>query len=114
MFNSTLDNSEKAPRKPPHEATISKIQAGCAIIQAMQWFFRQFARLPLSWLHALGIATGWLVYWSSPGYAARMRENLSRSGLCTSPETCRQLRHQAIAEAGKSVLELPGSMAEAL
>lgn len=73
----------------------------------MQWFFRQFARLPLSWLHALGIATGWLVYWSSPGYAARMRENISRSGLCASPATCRRLLRSAIAEAGKSVLELP-------
>jgi len=73
----------------------------------MQWFFRQFARLPLAWLHALGIATGWLVYWSSFPYAARMRENLSRSGLCASPESCRQLLRQAIGEAGKSVLELP-------
>lgn len=73
----------------------------------MQWFFRQFARLPLSWLHALGIATGWLVYWSSSSYAARMRENISRSGLCASPDACRLLLHQAIGEAGKSVLELP-------
>jgi KDO2-lipid IV(A) lauroyltransferase len=72
----------------------------------MQWFFRQFARLPLSWLHALGIITGWLVYWSSPTYAARMRENIARSGLCASPADCRQLLHEAIAEAGKSVLEL--------
>lgn len=73
----------------------------------MQWFFRQFARLPLSWLHALGIVTGWLVFWTSSGYAARMRENISRSGLCASPDACRQLLHQAIGEAGKSVLELP-------
>ena len=73
----------------------------------MQWFFRQFARLPLSWLHALGIVTGWLVFWTSSGYAARMRENISHSGLCASPDACRQLLHQAIGEAGKSVLELP-------
>jgi KDO2-lipid IV(A) lauroyltransferase len=73
----------------------------------MQWFFRQFARLPLSWLHALGIATGWLVYLTSSGYASRMRENISRSGLCASPDACRLLLHQAIGEAGKSVLELP-------
>jgi KDO2-lipid IV(A) lauroyltransferase len=73
----------------------------------MHWFFRQFARLPLSWLHALGIATGWLVYWSSSSYAARMRENISRSGLCASPAACRPLLHAAIGEAGKSVLELP-------
>ncbi|MFN3398154.1 MAG: lysophospholipid acyltransferase family protein [Sulfurimicrobium sp.] len=73
----------------------------------MQWFFRHFARLPLAWLHAFGIATGWLVYWSSPGYAARMRENIAHSGLCASPAACRQLLRQAIGEAGKSVLELP-------
>jgi Kdo2-lipid IVA lauroyltransferase/acyltransferase len=73
----------------------------------MQWFFRQFARLPLAWLHALGIAAGWLVYRVSPGYAARMTENISRSGLCASPEACRNLLRQAIGESGKSVLELP-------
>lgn len=72
----------------------------------MQWFFRQFARLPLSWLHALGIAIGWLVFWSSPRYAARMRENIAHSGLCATPEASRRLLHQAIAEAGKSLLEL--------
>ena len=73
----------------------------------MQWFFRQFARLPLAWLHALGVATGWLIYWSSSPYAARMRENIAHSGLCESPESCQRLLRQAIGEAGKSVLELP-------
>lgn len=72
----------------------------------MQWFFRQFARLPLGWIHALGIPLGWLVFWSSPGYAARMRENICASGLCGSPADCRRLLRQAIGEAGKSVLEL--------
>lgn len=73
----------------------------------MQWFFRQFARLPLSWLHALGIAVGWVVYRASPTYAARMRENIFRSGLCATPATCRELVTQAVGEAGKSILELP-------
>lgn len=73
----------------------------------MQWFFRHFARLPLAWLHTLGIATGWLVYWSSGSYAARMRDNISRSGLCATPEENRKLLHRAIGEAGKGVLELP-------
>ncbi len=73
----------------------------------MQWFFRQFARLPLAWLHALGVATGWLIYWSSSSYAARMRENIVHSGLCDSSQACQPLLRQAIGEAGKSVLELP-------
>lgn len=65
-----------------------------------------FAKLPLRWLHRLGALLGWLVYLASPRYAARLRENLEKSGVCAEPDACRKLLHRAIGEAGKSALEL--------
>jgi len=67
---------------------------------------RLLARLPLKWLHRAGAGLGWLVYWLSPTYAARLRENLYASGVCADPAACRVLLHQAIAETGKGVTEL--------
>ena len=64
-------------------------------------------KLPLRWLHRLGAWLGWLVYFASPSYAARLRENLKKSGVCLNPADYRTVLHQAIAEAGKGALELP-------
>jgi KDO2-lipid IV(A) lauroyltransferase len=72
----------------------------------MRWVLRLAGRLPLSWLHSAGAALGWLAYWSSPSYAARLRENLYASGVCAGALQCDALRRAAIAEAGKSVAEL--------
>jgi KDO2-lipid IV(A) lauroyltransferase len=69
-------------------------------------FLRQLARLPLSWLHRAGAALGWLVYWCSPSYAARLRENLYSSGICADVEQCGALLRAAVAETGKAVTEL--------
>jgi len=63
------------------------------------------ARLPLRWLHSLGALLGWLVYFASPRYAARLRENLEKSGVCADPAECRKLLHQAVGEAGKGAVE---------
>ena len=68
--------------------------------------FRLLARLPLSWLHAAGAALGRVVYWCSPTYAARLRENLVESGVCGGEAQCAAMLDAAIAEAGKSVTEL--------
>lgn len=62
--------------------------------------FRILSLLPLPVLHALGVAAGWIVYASSPGYRRRMREHLALAGYDG-------LLRTAIAEAGKGVLELP-------
>ena len=70
------------------------------------FFFRQLARLPLSWLHRAGAALGWLVYWCSPSYAGRMRENIYASGVCSGEAQCEQLLRAAVAETGKGVTEL--------
>jgi len=68
--------------------------------------FRLLARLPLSWLHVTGAALGWLVYGCSPSYAARLRENLYASGVCSGEAQCKALLRGAVAEAGKGMIEL--------
>lgn len=65
---------------------------------------RPFASLPLRFHHALGAALGWLVFFASPRYAKRLRENLAASGRCAAD--CKIMLRRTIAEAGKSVLEL--------
>lgn len=67
---------------------------------------RLLARLPLSWLHGAGAALGRLVYWCSPSYAARLRENLYASGVCSGEVQCKALLRGAVAEAGKGMIEL--------
>ena len=62
--------------------------------------FRLLSFLPLSLLHWLGSALGWLVYLVSPSYRRRMRANLEAAGLG------RELS-RAVAESGKAIVELP-------
>lgn len=62
--------------------------------------FRLLSVFPLSVLHKLGAALGWLVYLSSPSYRRRLRSNLAGAGYGN------QLR-AAIAESGKAIVELP-------
>lgn len=64
------------------------------------------AKLPLRWLHRFGALLGWLVYFASPSYAARLRENLEKSGVCLDDGACRRVLHQVVGEAGKSATEL--------
>lgn len=72
----------------------------------MTWLLGLFARLPLWAVHVLGIFAGWGVYLASPRYARRLRENLHLSKVVSDSSSNRRLLFQAIAEAGKSVLEL--------
>lgn len=62
--------------------------------------FQILSSLPLPALHAVGVAAGRIVYWSSPSYRRRMREHLALAGYGDQLDA-------AIAEAGKGVLELP-------
>jgi len=62
--------------------------------------FRFLSIFPLPFLHALGAALGWLVYLSSPSYRRRMRDNMAQAGYSAHLSA-------AIAEAGKSIVELP-------
>ncbi len=67
---------------------------------------RQLAKLPLSWIHAVGGALGWCVYFLSPTYAARLRENLLQSGLGRDEKEFRRILHRNISESGKAGTEL--------
>jgi KDO2-lipid IV(A) lauroyltransferase len=62
--------------------------------------FRFLSIFPLPFLHAMGAGLGWLVYWTSPSYRRRMRDNMARAGYS-------QHLAAAVAEAGKSIVELP-------
>jgi len=66
--------------------------------------FRFLSHLPLSWLHGLGAALGWLAWLCSPTYRRHMRENMV---LALGEDEARRVRSSAIANAGRSSLELP-------
>ena len=67
----------------------------------MLTLFRFFSLWPLSVLHALGGALGWLVWAVSPAYRQRFRANVAQAGLPF------DAARPAIAEAGRFVAELP-------
>ena len=67
---------------------------------------RQLAKLPLSWTHAVGGALGWIVYFVSPTYSARLRANLLESGLWRDEKDYQRILHRNIAESGKAGTEL--------
>lgn len=67
---------------------------------------RLLAQLPLSWLHRLGAFTGWVVDRLSPRFAARITENLDRSGIEPDPVRRARLRRRVVAELGKATLEV--------
>lgn len=71
----------------------------------LRTLLRLAARLPLRWLHGIGAALGWMVYWCSPTYARRVRENLHYSGIETL-DRLKPLQRQVIAETGKGAVEL--------
>jgi Kdo2-lipid IVA lauroyltransferase/acyltransferase len=62
--------------------------------------------LPLAWLHRIGAVIGWIVYWASPIYAARLRENLTASGIYTDRDALERAVKQNVAETGKGALEI--------
>ncbi len=67
---------------------------------------RALARLPLRWYHALGGWLGWLVYWTSRRYAARLRQNLRASGVWQDEADYRRILRGAIVEAGRQGIEI--------
>jgi len=67
---------------------------------AMPLLFRLLAYLPLPLLHNLGALAGWLSWLFSPRYRRHLAENLTAAGLS-------EFKTAAIAEAGKTIFELP-------
>src|SRR5512139_1311483 len=72
---------------------------------AVVWLFDLMARLPLSVLHRLGTLLGWFSYLASGRYAERLRDNLGR--VYGTETEFRKLLNTTIAEAGRSITELP-------
>jgi KDO2-lipid IV(A) lauroyltransferase len=62
--------------------------------------FRFLSSFPLPVLHAIGSVMGWLVYLLSSSHRRHMRSNMAQAGYS-------QHLSAAIAEAGKSMFELP-------
>src|SRR5258706_2265117 len=79
---------------------ISPTQPTPSHFRPMLFLLRLAARLPLPLLHALGAALGWMVYFCSPRYRRDFKRNLALAGLS-------DFRRAAVAEAGKSVTEVP-------
>lgn len=67
---------------------------------------RQLARLPLSWIQATGGVLGWAVYFLSPSYAARLRDNLLLSAIWQDESDYQGILRRNIAESGKAGAEL--------
>ncbi len=67
--------------------------------------FQCVGRLPLRALHALGAGAGWVVYFCSPTYAQRLRENLRASGIAR-VTAYKSLQNQIVTETGKGAVEL--------
>ena len=70
----------------------------------MVLLFRILSHLPLAWLHRLGALLGWVAWLFSPTYRRHMREYMV---LALGETEARRLQSSAIANAGRSALELP-------
>lgn len=68
----------------------------------MTLLIRFLSHLPLPLLHNLGALLGWVVFVCSPTYRRHLRENTALAG-----DWARAAHTKIIAEAGKSILELP-------
>jgi KDO2-lipid IV(A) lauroyltransferase len=69
--------------------------------------FRILSSLPLRWLHGLGALLGHFTFVLSKQYAQRTEENLRLANLVTDITQYSVMLKQTIAEAGKSITELP-------
>jgi KDO2-lipid IV(A) lauroyltransferase len=69
--------------------------------------FRLLSSLPLSWLHGLGTLLGRVTFIMSKQYATRTEENLRLARLATDEKHYAALLNKTIAEAGKSIAEVP-------
>ncbi|WNO06167.1 lysophospholipid acyltransferase family protein [Rhodoferax mekongensis] len=67
----------------------------------MAFVFQFLSRWPLWLLHRLGTVCGWLVYVLSPGYRKRLQDHARQAGVHEAD------RRNAVAAAGRMVMELP-------
>ena len=72
---------------------------------ALFFFLRLIARLPLPILHCAGAVLGWLIFLTSQKYASRLKSNLAQSHIADDDRQFRKLLRRNIADSGKSSLE---------
>lgn len=65
--------------------------------------FRLLSRLPLPWLHRLGGWAGWIVWFSSAPFRARIRANLAQA----LGQPAEGLVNEVVAQTGRQMFELP-------
>ncbi len=63
------------------------------------------ARLPMRWYFHVGALVGWIGYRCARTEAVRLRDNLYKSGICSSDREYRTLLGQVIVQSGRSVSE---------
>ena len=71
------------------------------------WLFSLMSLLPLSVLHRLGALVGRATYRFSGSYAERIRQNQENYSVGYPAGERQKLLHESVAEAGKSIAELP-------
>ena len=71
----------------------------------LSFFLKLLAYFPLSLVHHLGGALGWLFNWLSPKSAKNRRDNLAQSGLCKDEASYENTIKNNIRETGKAILE---------
>jgi KDO2-lipid IV(A) lauroyltransferase len=69
--------------------------------------FFLLSRVPLRWLHGMGALLGRITFTVSKRYATLTRENLRQSHLAIDDRHFADLLDKTVAEAGKSIVELP-------
>lgn len=67
---------------------------------------RALSALPLPLIHSIGGIAGRLIYFLSPAYASRLKENLRGSGCHADEAEFTELLSASIAESGKALFEL--------
>lgn len=70
------------------------------------FLLRLLAMLPLRFWHVLGALGGRLVYRSDKRYAAKIKQNLTQSGIATDTIAYQALLHQTVREIGKGGAEI--------
>ena len=73
----------------------------------MLTLLRLIGRLPLTVLHPAGVLAGWIAWLADPVFRRRLRANLIASGLVADERATRRVEREAVASAGRAVLELP-------
>ncbi len=68
-------------------------------------FLNLLARLPMRWYYHSGALVGWIGYRCARVDAARLRDNLYQSGICSDDREYRALLKEVIVESGRGVSE---------